>query len=595
MQQIGHFRIHLRDLSLEETEDASPSSVSFDVSQQVINSNPFPTLYDQFNRMDQIKSHLQGTVLHLKRTHSFPRSVRRQFNQFLNQIFYLVQQDKRLPIESSSNGFLESQRIDKLDALHRQVKKIQNLIQSTTSKFFINSKVTGKKGVLFCLAKRVQELKTELKQTFRLPFQDKDALQLFYEEQKKKLLLEQAEGVQTAQKELFHWLGGRFDEKKLEDVKIESYEGSWEFHSIFSYLKMLERLVQVSSNQNKEKMFFLLCRTSLALEIALKTTFVFKMQQDHTVESEQTYFEGLAKVASSQNVSLVDAMNEWADFNRTYTLAKKCQVPFSIIINNIAWDIITMIHQIEPNDLRVFNVGIREHSITVQVERLEPSEQYSNGEYRYAIFNTGSGRKKFHYYAQTADGNYCKPYIIKGLKLEAFSYSFIESLVKFMFDEESTIQEFYELHRKCLVEGGGSVDLDSGSAYLEQKFGTCAYSSFEAWIDSHLTLEEVLQKELIKSSLSVQKQARVVQILEQDDKKAIQAFSSKIPKKRRNYTESDFNKRKRKLKESKIFLDLGEKYFSHLQTEVKKRKISITKEESLFQKEGAFPLINDTQ
>jgi hypothetical protein len=94
--------------------------------------------------------------------------------------------------------------------------------------------------------------------------------------------------------------------------------------------------------------------------------------------------------------------------------------------------------------------------------------------YEYSSINTGEG-SNFHQRELKNNEIYIRPWIVKNLRLEAFSYLFVKHLVDSYIDEKSSIENFYAFHQYFLVQlGGGELDLYTGKLYIKQKFGVCA-------------------------------------------------------------------------------------------------------------------------
>ncbi|WP_068469473.1 hypothetical protein [Candidatus Protochlamydia phocaeensis] len=354
---------------------------------------------------------------------------------------------------------------------------------------------TGKK-VSVSLNACINELTQQMKVGARLPCNADKAWEAFYQKKVRDLRLDSST-ITTVQKDLFHLMANQFVRKDLQEVDVEAYEGSLELQSAISYLSLLEALRSKIESERLAAFNATYEALKKAEKFAIKTSFAHQVLKKEE-KIPLTYLKELVGFDKDS-------------FYSTYPLLSPFSVPFQVLVNDMCWDMIEIIDQMKEGDKRIFNLGTGTHNIVIQIELL-PSQQSTDCRYCYTIFNTGNGIKKYHRIQRVNREIFVHPYIIKEVRREKLSYSFIESLILCALDKRSSIDHFYSLHKKFLFEEGKEPDLKSGPLYKAQRFDTCAYSCLEVWIDLQLTEKEILEKETIKVNRYIEMQQQIIEL-----------------------------------------------------------------------------------
>lgn len=165
--------------------------------------------------------------------------------------------------------------------------------------------------------------------------------------------------------------------------------------------------------------------------------------------------------------------------------------------------------------------------------------------------------------------------IIDELSLSALNYEFIERLINFSVYNRTSISDFYDLHVGHLIKKNGGVPSADITGIPQQKSGTCSYSVVEAWINTHLTEEELLKKEELKVSLALTKQDRIIEVLEESEQQPRMSLLTKTPNQVSILRPITFSASKnRLLKESKMLKQFTESY----QIQLREKKMTVTTE-----------------
>ncbi|WP_068469469.1 hypothetical protein [Candidatus Protochlamydia phocaeensis] len=518
------------------------------------------------NEFNQIYCDLGKIRNELRDQNTFSLASRRAFNNLLEKLVVHVQNDAEVLNTNQLAG-----KIVKLCKIQKKIYQIKSRILPVTGSYMFYAKIS--KTVLPKLVKRISSLRWKIKQEGRLPFNPNQTWELYQKKKEEEMGFAQLEHMtesgsladpglvqadpRLVQKELFHWLGEHVSENRLKGLNVKNYEGSCAFYSYSSYCKLVEILLQSAKKERKEDQVKLLDMLKIGRQIALKFFFAEIMIRNQSDEEEYRYYKALAALdKAAQDGTLA---KEERVFNETYKLEFDCRVPYEVIINDICHDLLKLIDGIQPGQKRIFNMGIDGHSLLIEIVRLLPSQDFPEGEYQYSIYNTGLGIS--YHVSREADGKtWVKPCTIKKLTRSAFTYDFIDRLVGCLLSRDSAYN-FYCLHHYALVgEANGYLDLNGGPEYQAQKFGTCSYAAVDAWIDLQLTDSERLEKELIKSSLSIKKQTHVIKQLEEETKKSNWKTVKRVYNKTRYVPTTESMAKQKALKDSKILLALGEQY-----------------------------------
>ncbi|CUI17686.1 Conserved hypothetical protein [Candidatus Protochlamydia naegleriophila] len=356
---------------------------------------------------------------------------------------------------------------------------------------------------LFFLSECQETIVAHLKSANRLPFYSINALIEYHAEIESELEGEIEDLYQATVKLRFayHLLADRLDEDDLlEKSELElCFGGSSEFKGALSYAKILHELYLSASLERKELFKFLLDRIMWVKATALKTCFFLTMEKNNSLDAQQTYFADLLDV--------LEQRKPVEDFYRFYQLATfECPVVEWVILNEICHDVLDMIKGIAKGDKGIFCAGTKDHFVLAQVERSEEDEIV------YTLFNTGEGSDLFMRLSGALE-TFVRPVRFRGLSRDVFTYDFIEKLLKFSIDKETTIESFYAFHLERFKEVG-YIDCESAELIRSTPLGTCAYNTFDAWIDSYLTPSEIIKKEKTKVQTALEKQNQVIDFLQ---------------------------------------------------------------------------------
>jgi hypothetical protein len=489
----------------------------------------------------------------------FPQSAKKKFNQSLENIIKLLNQDASY--QDLTNGWHIAHRIVQFQKLHAKIKNIRAKLSQFPAHFYLNKKIP--KTVLWPLNKRVVELTQYLESMGRLPFDKGSVRDQFYQKVEKRLKIEDPQKTKYAEKEFFHFLGNSLTTRQLDEIDTKSYIGNLEIYSLVSWQKVICEFIEQGDSVEKLIGENLLTILQQATPIALKISYAGKLPQiiKENSFSKNDYFKDFERLCQSQDL-LPSLSNDYEnDFMNKYTLNdSKGNIPKNVLINEIAWDILESIDQMKQFDVRIFTLGTNDHSVIVQVRCLKaPTLQY-NGKYVYTIFNTGTGTKEFHLIKEEGGETIARPLMFFNLGRKSFSYFFIAELVRLSL-QESTVDEFYRLHDRVLVDrAGGKKMLDKGSWYQTQKWGTCTYSAVEAWINSYLNAQQRNHLKFIKVKMSIRQQQKIVQILR---KEAFGMSWQVVNRKNR----TSFKYKRKRLEDSQRLLQLGKEHFNKIKKE----------------------------
>jgi hypothetical protein len=513
------------------------------------------------NRINDIDQTLGEVKTQLKQDQQLAFSIRKKFNLSLESVLKLLDGDSDYMLLPKSNWHI-AHRVVQLRNLQMKISNIRNRILKLKRPHYFTKKI--QKKILPPLSKRIKEVKQYIGSIDRLPFNAGMARDNFFNNVNQKLQLTSGKETESAEIEFFHLLGNSLDSRGLKEINIDPYEGSDEISSLVSWSQIISQFILEGRPIDVFIGKIVLDLIQKATPIALKTSYVYSLPNKKSLDvtkQEDTFYQDFEefskeKERASAAVSPNSIVSSDDNFSRKYTLNEKNQIPLHVLMNEIAWDIGESINQIKILESRVFILGTRRHSIVIQITCMQtPSKICPQGHFKYKIFNTGNGVQNHRTKVEGGETR-VKPVTFHDLPRSAFSYFFISELVRLTL-QESTVDEFYKLHDQVLVgEAGGRKDLDNGAWYLTQIYGTCVYSAFEAFIQSYLSDEQIKHVELIKAKMSTNKQKKVITILEQETQEANWITVTK----KGNVVSPTFTKKKRKLEENKLLLDLGQRH-----------------------------------
>lgn len=470
----------------------------------------------------------------------FSSIIRIIFNESLENLLRLLNREKS-SIRFPSQSWQVADQIVKLGAIYDKIKFIYvEILVLPIPKYFCK-KIPH--IVLPSLVERIQALNQYIGTLGRLPFVVGEERNEFYERVKKSLSIKIPTQITPAEKEYFHLLGDELDDRQLTSINLHHYEGFFEVYSLESWSRIISRFIRVGTDQERVIGSVILNILKKAQPIALKTSFVYYFPQMTKLNQQldHSYYQDFIKTQLKYSDKTIQTNQE--KFDNKYILNKNCPIPSKAIINEIAWDMLEKLDQLRVGQTQLFMLGLRLHSIAVTV--MCSSLSLSGKQYVYKIYNTSkTGVCLFHRTKRINQKIFARPFVIRQLHREAFSYLFMEKLVAFTYSSFYKERQFYELHHEFLIEtAGGIKDLDSEKWYPIQKHGICSYTSVEAWIKSYLSEGGMRHLAWSKALYAVNKQQKIVNF-----------WKAKAP--------SPFTKRKQET--NQLLLTLGKEYIDKI-------------------------------
>lgn len=454
-----------------------------------------------------IKQKFFLTDLCLKTQHCLSDIAKTTFSYALDDISNFANQ-KIENSEEVSILFTAKHAIQLTDC-YDEIKKIRNnILKFAKEDRFVNEINCN---ILPCLIYRITDLREIIDSSMRLPFKEGNNRKNFYSKVNFKLQQKSLINIKFNTSQYLHLLVDHLNSKELKNLDITPYMGSCEIYGLKSWNKILTLFIKNGDVSEKEIGKFLQSIIQQAIPFALKTTFAFSIPQIYQSNDqfETDYLRDLVGALPSSTANQVYPR----EFLEKYTLrlGKSCLIPESVIINELTWDMLNAIHQMDEGEFRIFELGTRKHRLIIQVECIQQALPFDQGSYKYKIFNTGRGVLEYHF----LDNQVAYPLIFRNLPLEAFSYSFLSKLIRLSLERDD-IEAFYALHDKVLVaKFQGIKEYKNGNAYSIQKHGICAYAAVEAWIGSFLNPGQKKYLEILKAEFSIKKQEKFVDILQE--------------------------------------------------------------------------------
>ncbi len=471
------------------------------------------------NQMTTVIKSIDLTEQKLNSDQDFLDPVRKHFDRSLESLLHLLGQDASYRKYTGKNWDV-AHHVVKFGSLYNRLERIREKIFTLKTPPYFTKKIERK--VLPLLESRIKEVTQHLGSLEPLPFKKGQDRRQFLINVRKSLTPSLSDDTQHAEKEYFHLLGNSLDQQQVKTINISPYVNNLEIYSLSSWADVISAFIGEGDSSEAKMGNQILQMVKQATAIALKMNFIFKLPQIKTndISKEKKYYKDLMKLKQAEENGK-QLTTYQSTFLQTYSLAKKEDLPASVLINEITWAMLSSIQAMKTNEECIFPVGTREHSIIVQVTCLEqPSYLCRKGKYRYKVFNTGDGMQQFHYTEKQNGKLMVRPLIFHDLPQTVFSYSFLFELARLSLQSRN-VEEFYALHDRAFVqEGGAKKDELSGAFHFTQEYGTCTYSSVEAWVNSYLTEDQIKHLELVKAKFSTSKQEKIVNFLEQKAKQA---------------------------------------------------------------------------
>lgn len=501
----------------------------------------------------------------------FYYKARQEFNESLTNLRKLLMNDVDHTFISNP-AWHTAHRIVQFKKLYTKIEEIRAKIlhacKTSNSKPYFLKKIGS--DILPALANRTKILLSDIGKKGRLPFSVGKDRDNFYLEVKNSLQMKDIAKIIHVQKEYFHLMANRFDKSIENEINVKEYTGSWEVYSLESWEKVIKLFIDKGTDREKEIGKKILEAIQKALPLAVKICFAYGLNQIIEPLDDAQQVAYLTDLVDSEKPLAKWEMRKITpeQFLQKYELANASIIPKNVIINEMAWDMVTIIQKLQKGEFHLFFLGTRYHSIAMQVTCIEAATHVNKGGvYTSTTFNTGEGVEVYHQLNET--GLFAYPLTFVNVPLETFSYTFCYDLICFCLQSDS-VNKFYNLHDTVLVEqGSGSKVKDCGALYQLQDFETCAYSSGEAWINSFLTPDQQLFLEFIKAQFSTSKQEEVIKIFEEQVESSswIKVASTRKPK--LSQVNPIHIENKKKLKESKILLNKGRKRLETLKGLIK--------------------------
>ncbi len=491
-----------------------------------------------------IKKGIEYTFLELEYERKFSDKTRIDFNVALDQLMITLNKDKS-HLTGLGEPWHTARRIVDFNDIQSRLEQIRDRIFKISDIPYFVKKI---KDIQPLLKERIKELKKGIGQKGRLPFSIGPSRDNFYSEVQSNLHLKNLKKVSTVQKEFFHLMANYFDKDIETNIDIATLSGSEEIYSFESWKSIIQEFLERSTMQvDKEIGLKILHSLEKAIPLSLKENYLVSLLKKNFQNDyfEIEYYKDLIQL--NQDHVLTEE-----SFSNKYILDAFLKVPLNVAINEIIWDIHDTIHRLNPGESHPLTFGTKTHCIVVEITCHEKANDTSAGNYTFTIINTGGGVRSHHQLDLSRDYAYPLSYV--NIPESAFSYSFFWKLKDISFNS-SKIDEFYQFNDMYFTDDvkAGKM-IDQNPIYQLQKFGTCTYSSIEAWIESKMSLD---QKELlrnIKVEVSLSKHSQLIQTLTDQSKESVEW---KVVERKRKRENEGYIDKSKFLKISQFLYDLG--------------------------------------
>ncbi len=515
---------------------------------------------------EKIEKTADYTNLALKYEKKFDEKARENFANALKDLSYVLVDD-RMYVNYPQDMWETAYRIVKLDGLYLKIDEIRKRTLDLRGPKYFSRKLD--EWTLPTLGSRIGELRRLIAETNRLPFNvgsDRDFFYKYIKEKSEETSINTNDGkLKSAEIEYFHLLGNQLNDAKLNEINKDFYSGSLEIYSVLSWSRVLEAFVADGDSNERRIGKALLNIIHKIIPLAIKISYVSELSNPKElakIDAEISYFKDYIAAYGYPKFSREFGKMTKAEFDKKYTLSESGVIPLKALENEIAWDMVELIDQMQEGESRLFLLGSKTHTVTVRISCFElPTYVEPAGLYCYEIFNTGNGVNAFHHVDPSGD-RAC-PLVFNNVPKKVLAYPFFAQLIRHIFVGE-LMEPFYALHDEVLVKEGQALKLKKGNVwYMLQKQGNgiCSYASVEAWVQSYFNEDQLKHLEIVKTKLSTHKQEQVVRVLEREFK---EESSWQIIGKARKKVEEILMTKATKLKESRLLLDLGEAHLQEL-------------------------------
>jgi hypothetical protein len=419
-------------------------------------------------------------------------------------------------------------RIYKYQKLYIKIKDLQ-----THSAVLNVSCILPKILILNDIVEKYKELTRFIEKHTRLPYQDGNRKYLY------RKAFQDSLPTLLRKKEFFHFLGNYFDPKYFVDtMKFEKYETNYDFCTQSSWQRIIN-LFQSSGNPiQKKECTRLLSMFNKSLKFAFKILYINKQQQQifdsENIIDNANYFKLYSKFTRNKNSK--------KQFDRKYTLSNNA-IPKSVLLNNLAWDILDDIKELNSGDSMILPLGSVDHTIIVQITCKNVND------YEYIIFNTGTGHS-LHKVKSNVYEAYPVTYI--NLNRSHFTYSFFSNLLSLAFENKNIVQ-FYQLHQSNFTIA--NKRLEEGKPYPLQNYKICTSTAIEAFLINFLNEDDYKKLEKVKITFTLRKQQEVVDKL----KREVEEASWCVVKGKSIYRDKTVQTKIDEYEENRYLLNLGKR------------------------------------
>lgn len=301
-----------------------------------------------------IKKELSLVKIGLKYNNEFSKQDEVKLSQCLEKTKELLVQDANYQTDVLKNWHL-AHRIIQYGRLESKINKISQLYLnfSKNSVYLIKNDNFFdhiSKEILPSLTGRVKDLTSFIGTWERLPFKMGKERRQFFKDAKMDLKIDgNATKIQKIESEYFHVLANSLDSQSLKKLNIKDYTGNHDIYSLLSWYQILSFFIE--KGQDKEKIIgqTLLQMIKKAIQLAVKTCYIYKFPQMSKPEKEtdkNQYFKELVEFNKQKEIQINLSLYK-SEFFQKFILSSTGLIPTSVLINEIVWDVLEDIQQLE--------------------------------------------------------------------------------------------------------------------------------------------------------------------------------------------------------------------------------------------------------
>ena len=467
------------------------------------------------NNINAVIDTLKNIKNEIKYNKKSLRNNQSKFGRVLKKILNILSNDNIHPSQGYLLDYIAN-RIVQYDILVLKIKKIQYIKKSNRR---------NETKVIDAVKNKIHNL-IIYANMFRLPFTKGTNRYLFYKNTKAKINDVSLTNIFFLEKEFFHLLSNNFDIEYARAFE-RKYGGSIDLLGLLGWSNVLNQFVKKILNfQGCETGIILLSIIRKAIPLVAKLAYYYDLINNkgstdpivtNDYENEIIYYKSFISLNKSKEVESELHHN---DFFETYSLDTQNIIPFNLLQNEISWDIVELINNLQEGEIQILPLGSVNHQVLIQITCIKPESKYQRGYYRYEIFNTGEGIDEYHPHFSNSQNTYVQPLIFDNVPKHVLNYHFFAQLV-YIALFESNIKPFYSWHIEVFFSNHIQSNRNHSQHkwHLKQKTGTCSFSCIEAWINSYFNQELLVALKLIKTQTATNKQRKIVQLLEDNSNK----------------------------------------------------------------------------